>query len=61
MNSKIISSTYKNKHNLTQKILKDSGICVGNDESVRAGVKVGNINVDFLVLYTRNWTDLGHE
>ena len=31
------------------------------NEGVGAGVKVGDVNIDLLVLNTRHGTDLGHE
>lgn len=45
----------------TKEILENTTISVGHDQGVGAGVEVGHVHVDLLVLDPRHWRDLSHE
>ena len=45
----------------TKEILENTTISVGHDQGVGAGVKVGHIYADLLVLQSGDGTHLGHE
>ena len=51
----------KTKKIITQQILENSGLSVGDDESVGGGVQVGQLHADLLVLQPGHGADLSHE